>query len=89
MPVWNDDPARQRRKIGMANATYKPTTPIDTTAKNATGTGAADVDLHESGERQHHGDNGGEDYTVHRHPVGVESRPVLAARHGTVAAERE
>jgi len=40
VPVWNDDPARQRRKIGMANATYKPTTPIDTTAKNATGTGA-------------------------------------------------
>jgi hypothetical protein len=38
--AWNDDPARQRRKIGMANATYRPTTPIDTTAKNATGTGA-------------------------------------------------
>ena len=34
------EPAFQRRKIGIANATYSPITPIETTAKNATGTGA-------------------------------------------------
>src|SRR6478735_3630934 len=40
LPCGNASPIRQRRKIGMANATYRPTTPIVVTAKNATGTGA-------------------------------------------------
>ncbi len=40
LPGWNLDPALQRRKIGTANATYKPMTPIETTARKATGTGA-------------------------------------------------
>src|SRR3954453_4228793 len=40
LPGTKLSPARQRRKIGMANATYNPTTPIVTTAKKATGTGA-------------------------------------------------
>src|SRR5690349_23782784 len=39
-PGWNFDPCFQRSQIGIANATYRPTTPIDTTALNATGTGA-------------------------------------------------
>ena len=37
----NASPSRQRRKIGIAKQTYRPTTPIDTTAKNATGTGCS------------------------------------------------
>src|SRR4051812_21117548 len=40
LPGVNESRAFQRRKIGMANATYNPTTPIVTTALNATGTGA-------------------------------------------------
>src|SRR5882757_688625 len=39
-PGWKLAPAFHRRNIGIANATYKPTTPMETTAKNATGTGA-------------------------------------------------
>src|SRR6478609_3802213 len=40
-PTLNRSPCRQRRKIGMANARYSPTTPIETTAKNATGVGTS------------------------------------------------
>src|SRR6476646_3564082 len=39
-PGRNSEPCFQRSQIGIANATYRPTTPIETTALNATGTGA-------------------------------------------------
>src|SRR4051812_11535312 len=39
-PTWKLEPSRQRRKIGIANARYSPITPIETTAKKATGLGA-------------------------------------------------
>src|SRR3954452_12278765 len=39
-PALKLSPARQRSQIGIAKATYSPMTPIDTTALNATGTGA-------------------------------------------------
>src|SRR3954449_10117022 len=40
-PCLKRSPARQRRYTGMTYAAYSPSTPIDTTAKNAIGTPAA------------------------------------------------